>query len=77
MIVLKLVAGDRNIFFPRYFSNFYTFFKDRKKSAASDHSEAAELLSDILSPTTTYLLNDTLRMPPIFFRYQRLIVALI
>lgn len=33
MIVLKLVAGDRNIFFPRYFSNFYTFFKDRKKSA--------------------------------------------
>jgi len=26
-----MVAGDRNIFFPRYFSNFYIFFKDRKK----------------------------------------------
>lgn len=77
MIVLKLVAGDRNIFFPRYFSNFYTFFKDRKKSAASDHSEAAEILSDILSPTATYLLYDTLCVSPIFFRYQRLIVALI
>lgn len=32
MIVLKLVAGDRNIFFPRYFSNFYTFFNDKKIS---------------------------------------------
>lgn len=47
------------------------------KTAASDHSETAEILSDILSPTATYLLYDTLCVSPIFFRYQRLIVALI
>ena len=59
------------------FQIFILFSTIEKKSAASDHSETAELLSDILSPTATYLLYNTLRMPPIFFRYQRLIVALI
>ena len=59
------------------FQIFILFSTIEKKSAASDHSETAELLPDILSPTTTYLLYNTLHMPPIFFRYQRLIVALI
>ena len=64
-----------------YFSHdtfqIFILFPTIKKLTASDHSETAELLSDILSPTATYLLYDTLRMPPIFFRYQRLIVTLI
>ena len=59
------------------FQIFILFSTIEKKSDVSDHSETAELLSDILSPTATYLLYNTLRMPPIFFRYQRLIVALI
>lgn len=61
------------------FQIFILFSKIKKNQPPQTHkkSETAELLSDILSPTTTYLLNDTLRMSPIFFRYQRLIVALI
>ena len=59
------------------FQIFILFSTIEKKSAASNHSETAELLSDILSPTATYLLYDTLCVSPIFFRYQRLIVALI
>ena len=59
------------------FQIFILFSTIEKKSDVSDHSETSEILSDILSPTATYLLYDTLCVSPIFFRYQRLIVALI